>query len=89
MGFFDSFKRGYQQETTNRAEGQQYSSYKTLETIEREQLMKLKSKSDAELMREYKSSLTRKDEEHSEKVLKILNSRGITWDQESRRFDPM
>lgn len=89
MGFFDSFKRGYQQETASRAERQQYSSYKTLETIEREQLMKLKSKSDAELMREYKDSLTRKDEEHCEKVLKILNSRGITWDQESRRFDRM
>lgn len=87
MGFLDSFQKGFREESEKRVERQQYSSYKTLETIERDQLRELKRKSDAELMREYKDALSRCDEEHGNKVIRILNSRGIKWDQKGRRFD--
>ena len=84
MGFFDSFKKGYQEETEHRAERQQYSRYKSMEEEERENLSR---KSDAELMREYKTASARGDADKCRMIGKALEARGLFWDQRHGRFD--
>jgi hypothetical protein len=93
MGFFDSLEKGYQKsyenETKNGAERQKNSRYKTLATIEREQLAELNGKSDGTLMREYNNALSSGDFEKSLQIEEILSKRGFSWNPEDDSFDRM
>ena len=79
MGFFDSLKKGYEEESQRSTERQERSTYKTLQQQKEDHFLKLNSQSDGELMRKYRSPLT--SDEDKKTILSILKGRGYRVNQ--------
>ena len=74
MGFFDSFKKSFEEENQRLSEQQKYSNYRTVEQRELDRRNELSRKSDGILLNKMRDTFT--SDEDKKLIKQILKERG-------------
>lgn len=74
MGFFDSMKKNFDEETKRAQEREQHSNYRTVVQADSDRMAKFSSRSDGDLINRHKNLNT--SEEDKAFIADILRSRG-------------
>ena len=82
MGFFDSMKKGFEDESNKIKESREHSNYRTVKAQEQERYDDLNRKSDSALFSKMNSAFTSNTEKNT--IAMILNERGYKKDEYDR-----